>query len=382
MRKLWLIFAQSATVTLAVVFVLSLLRPDLIPLRSQVVPVTEAPSQTAALSGDKQGVQSLSKAARKAMPSVVNISTSKEVSVPTYPFLEDPSLRRFFDERFKGQRQKQYSLGSGVIVSPKGYILTNHHVIEAADEILIAFSDGRSAAAKVVGADPETDLAVLRVKLDNLPAITFGRAEQVRVGDFVLAIGDPFGVGQTVTMGIISATGRSRLGINTFENFIQTDAPINPGNSGGALVDTNGDLLGINTAIVSKSGGSQGIGFSIPVSLARNVMDQLIRTGSVTRGWIGVEVQDLTPALAESFRAFEKHGALVADTVRGGPAERAAVRPGDLLVAVNGQPVSDSASMLNLIAELQPGQEATLNVLREKQELALKVTVGRRPKPQ
>jgi serine protease DegQ len=382
MRKLWLIFAQSATVTLAVVFVLSLVRPDLNPLRSQVVPVTEAPSRNAALSSDRQGVQSLSKAARKAMPSVVNISTSKDVSVPAYPFLEDPSLRRFFDERLKGQRQKQYSLGSGVIVSPKGYILTNHHVIEAADEILIAFSDGRSAAAKVVGADPETDLAVLRVKLDNLPAITFGRAEQVRVGDFVLAIGDPFGVGQTVTMGIISATGRSRLGINTFENFIQTDAPINPGNSGGALVDTNGDLLGINTAIVSKSGGSQGIGFSIPVSLARNVMDQLIRTGSVTRGWIGVEVQDLTPALAESFKAFEKRGALVADTVRGGPAERAAVRPGDLLVAVNGQPVSDSASMLNLIAELQPGQEATLNVLREKQELALKVTVGRRPKPQ
>lgn len=266
-------------------------------------------------------------------------------------------------------------------MSPEGYILTNQHVVDGADQIEVALADGRTATAKVIGIDPETDLAVLKINLPDLPTITLGRADQARVGDVVLAIGNPFGVGQTVTMGIISALGRNHLGINTFENFIQTDAPINPGNSGGALVDVNGNLLGINTAIYSRSGGSLGIGFAIPVSTARTVLESIITTGSVTRGWIGVEPQDVTPEIAESFGLQQKSGAIVAGVLQGGPADKAGIRPGDILVSVNGEDIGDTTKLLNVVAQIKPGATAKVHVVRKGKELNLNVVIGKRPPP-
>lgn len=378
MRRLWLIFAQSATVALGVLFVISLLRPELLPWRS--AGSSSVLIQEVAPHAGAQKLTPLNSAVKKAMPSVVNIFTSKEVSIPRHPLMDDPIFRHFFGDRPDAEPQRQSSLGSGVIVSREGYILTNHHVVEAADEIEVALSDGRTATAKVIGTDPETDLAVLRIDLPNLSAITFGRAEEAQVGDVVLAIGNPFGVGQTVTMGIISALGRSHLGINTYENFIQTDAAINPGNSGGALVDSNGNLIGINSAIFSKTGGSLGIGFAIPVSLVKQIMEQIIQHGIVTRGWIGVEVQDITPELAESFKLPSSSGAMIAGILRGGPADKAGIKPGDILQAVNGKPVEDSAAMLNHISALEPGKPATLKIRRDKSELTLQVSVGKRPK--
>ena len=385
MRKLWLIFAQFTTVALALLLVVQTLRPDLLPARAANGTVTITETRGQARGKDSVATAktfgSYSTAARMAMPSVVNIFTSKEVKLPRHPFMNDPLFRRFFGDQLDGETQRASSLGSGVIVGAEGYILTNHHVIEAADEIEIALNDGRQAKAVIVGNDPESDLAVLKVELKNLPAVTFGRLDQVNVGDVVLAIGNPFGVGQTVTLGIVSALGRSHLGINTFENFIQTDAAINPGNSGGALVDANGNLIGVNTAIYSRSGGSMGIGFAIPVSLARQVMEEIIATGSVTRGWIGVEVQDITPDLAESFKLKNSKGVLIAGVVKSGPADRAGVKPGDILVEVEGKPVPDSSAMLNLVAAAQPGKVATLKVVRNGASMAVKLTVGKRPKP-
>jgi len=343
-----------------------------------VAPVrTEAAPAAAGLAR----AESFHEAVRRSSPAVVNIFSSKEVRAQRNPLLNDPLFRRFFGEQFGDDTQRATSLGSGVIVSPSGYILTNHHVVETADEIEVALSDGKKLLAKVVGNDPETDLAVLRVNADKLPAIAFGESEQLRVGDAVLAIGNPFGVGQTVTSGIVSALGRSGLHINTFENFIQTDAAINPGNSGGALVDARGNLVGINTAIYSRSGGSMGIGFAIPVSTAKMVMEQIIRSGTVTRGWIGVEVQEITPALAESFKLPDARGAIIAGVLRGGPADKAGVKPGDVLTAIDGAPVSDPQNMLNLVAALQPGSAAKLALQRQAQGLEVSVMVGRRPKP-
>ena len=269
-------------------------------------------------------------------------------------------------------------------MSEEGYILTNSHVVEAADEIEIALADTRRAKARVIGTDPDTDLAVLKIDIPKLPAILFGQSDQARVGDVVLAIGNPFGVGQTVTAGIISAVGRSQLGINTFENFIQTDAAINPGNSGGALVDSTGQLLGINTAIYSRTpgGASLGIGFAIPASTAKQVLEQIMQNGQVTRGWIGVGVQDMTRELSESFKLPEIRGALITEVFRGTPADKAGVKLGDILIAVEGQPVTDSSSMLNLVAALNPGKQATLKVVRSQQETEVKVIVGRRPQQQ
>jgi serine protease DegQ len=314
------------------------------------------------------------------MPAVVNIYTSTAARQPNNPMLDDPFFRKFFGDRFNAQQEKQVSLGSGVIVSSQGYILTNNHVVEAADEIEIALADGRKADAKLVGTDPETDLAVIKIDLKDLPAITFGPLDQTKVGDVVLAIGNPFGVGQTVTMGIVSALGRNHLGINTFENFIQTDAAINPGNSGGALVDINGNLLGINTAIYSRSGGSLGIGFAIPVTTVKTVMDSIIKTGQVVRGWIGVEPQNITPELAESFNLTKKSGTIIAGILKGGPADKAGMKPGDILIAVEGKPLTDTTDMLNMIAQLTPGSKARMTVLRRNQEQSLDVTVGKRPK--
>ena len=380
MRKLWLIFAQAVTISLAALFVVVTLRPDLVSWTGHnggIVTVREASDGPR----DRPGFVSLSPAAKKAMPSVVNIFTSKDVKVPRHPFMDDPLFKRFFGDQLDGDTQHSSSLGSGVIVGPEGYILTNHHVVEAADEIELALADGRKAPAKVVGTDPETDLAVLKVDLAGLPAVTFGNPDKLSVGDVVLAIGNPFGVGQTVTMGIVRALGRSHLGISTFENFIQTDAAINPGNSGGALVDASGNLVGINSAIYSRSGGSLGIGFAIPANLAKQVMEQIVRTGAVTRGWIGVEVQDLSAELAESFKLSNIHGTLIAGVLRGGPADRAGIKPGDILVAVESNEVLDSTSMLNLVAAPEPGKQATLKILRNRNEMSVKVSVGKRPKP-
>jgi len=381
MRKLWLIFAQTATVAVGVLFVITALKPEWLG-RSATSPQVVELRQAATVPGVPARAASYSDAVRKAVPAVVNIFTSKEIKTPRHPFLNDPLFRHFFGNRLEDEPQRAASLGSGVIVSSKGYILTNHHVVEAADEIEVALADGKKLRARAVGSDPETDLAVLQVEGGSLPAITFGEADALRVGDVVLAIGNPFGVGQTVTMGIVSALGRSQLGINTFENFIQTDAAINPGNSGGALIDTAGNLVGINTAIYSRSGGSMGIGFAIPASSARNVMEQIIQTGSVVRGWIGVEAQEITPEIAESFRLSSTNGVLIAGVLKGGPAERAGLKPGDILVAIEGSPVKDPNSMLNLVAALVPGKPAAIRLRRESKDMEIQVTVGKRPTQQ
>ena len=376
MQKYWLSFAQIVTalvLVLAAFLALNQFFPGLLPVDQAAVTIREVAS-----GGHAPAISTYADAATKSQPSVVNIFTSKQVRAPLNPLLEDPFFRRFFGH-IESQPQRVNNLGSGVVVSQDGYILTNHHVIEAADEIQVALADGRSVPAELVGSDPETDLAVLRVRENGLHAITFSAPESLKVGDVVLAIGNPFGVGQTVTMGIVSALGRSHLGINTFENYIQTDAAINPGNSGGALVDAAGNLVGVNTAIFSKSGGNLGIGFAIPVSIARQVMEQIISHGSVVRGWVGVEVQDITPDIAESFAYKGDKGALIAGVLRGGPAERGGVRPGDILLTVNDKPVEDSSSLLYLIANLKPGEKANLRVLREQKELRLLVTIEKRP---
>ena len=379
MRRLWLIFAQATTVAVALLFVVSTFRPEWLPSRGGV-PIVSVPASTSSAPAAGREA-SYHDAVRRAMPSVVNIFTSKEIRSPRHPLLNDPIFRRFFGEQLPDEAQRASSLGSGVIVSASGYVLTNHHVVEAADEIEVALADGKRLLAKVVGNDPETDLAVLRVNAESLPAITFGAAENVRVGDVVLAMGNPFNFGHTVTLGIVSALGRSGLGVSTFENFIQTDAAINPGNSGGALIDASGNLVGINTVIYSGTGGSMGIGFAIPVSTAKMVLEQIVKSGSVTRGWIGVEVQEISPPVAESFRLGNTRGALIAGVLRGGPADKGGVKPGDVLVEVQGKPVADPAGMLNLIAALAPGQPAKLKLKRQGQDVDATVTVGRRPKP-
>ncbi len=375
MRKLWLAFAQLTTalaLLLSAVLVLDRVFPGLLPNSSPSVTIREATQQATA-----PAVASYAEAARKSLPSVVNINTTKQVTVPAHPLLDDPFFRRFFGS--EARRQQVSNLGSGVIVSKDGFILTNHHVIEAADEIQVSLPDGRTLPAELVGTDPETDLAVLRVRQTGLKAITFAKPDSVRVGDVVLAIGNPFGVGQTVTMGIVSGLNRSHLGINTFENFIQTDAAINPGNSGGALVDTAGNLVGINTAIFSRNGGNMGIGFAIPVSLASQVMQQIIAHGSVTRGWVGIEVQDITPEIAESLDLPNTQGALIAGVLRGGPADKAGIRPGDVLISVNDKPVADSSALLNLIAALPPGKLAALGLIRKQTKMQIMVKVDKRP---
>jgi serine protease DegQ len=373
MRKLWLLFAQTVTIALALYFVYTAVqRPAVLPKPAPVAANTAVLADASA----PPSPGSYRAAASRAMPAVVNILTTKAVR-KRHPLSRDPFFKRFFGDR--DEEDDQNSLGSGVIVSPQGYILTNYHVVEAADEIQVVLPDGRKAAAKMVGTDPETDLAVIRIELDKLPVVTLGQVEQAKVGDVVLAIGNPFGVGQTVTMGIISALGRNNLHINHFENFIQTDAAINFGNSGGALIDTQGNLLGINSAIYSQTGGSVGIGFAIPVSTARSVLNAIIKDGHVVRGWIGVESQEITPELAHSFGLDRDSGAIIAGVVRNGPADKAGMRPGDILLSVDGKPVKDTNEMLNLIAQLSPGGQSTMRILRKSRESDLQLTVGKRP---
>lgn len=381
MRRFWLLFAQTVTIALALYFVYGALRPasrvQQLGSAAKPVPVVETASSSLAPGSYRD-------AAARAMPAVVNILTLQVPKRGAHPLARDPFFKRFFGERDpdgEDDEDLKNSLGSGVIVSHEGYVLTNNHVVEGADEIEVVLTDGRKAPAKVVGLDPETDLAVIKINLDKLPVIVLGQSELARVGDVVLAIGNPFGVGQTVTMGIISALGRNNLHINSFENFIQTDAAINFGNSGGALVDTRGNLIGINTAIYSQSGGSVGIGFAIPVSTAKTVMEAIIKDGHVVRGWIGVETQDITPELAQSFNLQRSSGAIIAGVVRNGPADKAGIVPGDILLTVEGKPVADTTEMLNLIAQLPPGGKAKMTVLRKNREAALDVMVGKRPLP-
>jgi len=382
MRKFWLLFAQATTIGLAMLFIINTLKPGLLPnaARSGVVTLYETAQDT----GSKIPTSGFSTAAKKVMPAVVNVFTTSTVKVPNNPFMDDPRFRFFFGEQGDNTATEQNSsLGSGVIVSHDGYILTNHHVVDAADQIEVALTDGRTAKGRVIGSDPDTDLAVIKIELPggDLPAITFGHADQAQVGDIVLAVGNPFGVGQTVTMGIVSALKRNHLGLNTFENFIQTDAAINPGNSGGALVDVNGNLIGINSAIYSPNGGSLGIGFAIPVSTAKKIMEQIIQSGSVTRGWVGVAVQELTPELAESFKLGNVQGVLISEVMRGSPADLAGIKAGDILTTVDNKPLSDSNTMLETISSLPPGKIAVLKLLRSQREVVVQVKVGKRPRP-
>ena len=374
MKRIWLLFSQTVTVLVAAYFVVATLQPDWIrkgAIRSGAgIALIEAPP--AASGYVPPG--SLSGAARKASPAVVSINTS--TAPARDPRSNDPWFRFFFGDM---GNEPQTGLGSGVIVSPDGYILTNNHVVEGADEIDVTLSDSRRARARVVGTDPETDLAILKVELDKLPVIVLGNSDELAVGDIVLAIGNPFGVGQTVTSGIVSALGRSQLGINTFENFIQTDAAINPGNSGGALVDMNGNLLGINTAIYSRSGGSLGIGFAIPVSTARMVLDGIVREGKVTRGWIGVEPNELSPELAETFGVKATEGVIITGVLQDGPAAVGGIRPGDVIVQVAGKPVTNVAGLLSSVAALRPGEAAPFQVQRGNRMLDLELTPGVRP---
>jgi len=378
MKRLWLVFAQTVTVLMAAYFVVATLKPEWLkrPGLPTVVPVLE--SATGRADAGTGSVPGFRAAAQAASPAVVSINTSK--AVDNHPQSNDPWFRFFFGDQ--GQAQPQTGLGSGVIVSPAGYILTNNHVIEEADQIEVVLNDGRKSSAQVIGTDPETDLAILKVDLAELPVITLGNSDELQTGDPVLAIGNPFGVGQTVTSGIVSALGRTQLGINTFENFIQTDAAINPGNSGGALVDTHGHLMGINTAIYSRSGGSMGIGFAIPTSTARSVMEAIVRDGQVTRGWIGVEPQDLTPELAESFGLQTGTGVIITGVLQNGPAAQAGIRPGDVVTAVGGKPVNSVAQLLSAVAALKPGSAATLDVVRKDGKSQLQVTPGKRTPPQ
>lgn len=376
MRKIWILFTQTVTVLLALYFVVATLKPqwlDRKPRLASVVPILEAPADAASAPDSRV---SFRQAAHVASAAVVSISTS--TAPQRNPQSNDPWFRFFFGDQGQGSSQPQSGLGSGVVVSPAGYILTNNHVIEGADDIEVMLNDGRVVKASVIGTDPETDLAVLKVNLDNLTAITLGNSDALEVGDPVLAVGNPFGVGKTVTSGIVSALGRSQLGINTFENFIQTDAAINPGNSGGALVDVNGHLVGINTAIYSRSGGSMGIGFAIPTSTARAVMESIVQDGQVTRGWIGVEPRELSPELAETFGIPAKSGVIITGVLQNGPAAEAGVRPGDLILAVNGKAVNSVAELLTQVAALKPGVKAELQINRRQAEATLTVVPGRR----
>ncbi len=377
MRKYWLIFAQASTVVLAFLFVLNTFKPHWLPNneRAQPSPLASGPS-------DKDVVPapvangSFRYAVRKAMPAVVSIQT--EQSEPAGGG-EDPWFRFFFGD--KDSEEPKVEQGSGVIVSPDGYVLTNFHVVEGADVLKVSLTDKRSAAAKIVGTDPDSDLALLKIELPNLPAIVIGNSDSLQVGDQVLAIGNPFGVGQTVTSGIISGLGRTQLGINTYENFIQTDAAINPGNSGGALIDLEGRLLGINSAIYSRSGGSMGIGFAIPTSLAMQVMEALRSKGKITRGYIGIDPQELTPELAATFGLADNiRGVIITGLAQHGAAMKAGMRPGDVLLEADGKTMENPGQLLNAVAAMQPGKAYPLVILRQGQRITLEVVPQERPK--
>jgi serine protease DegQ len=382
LRRLWLLFAQATTVGLAALFIVATLRPEWLRGAPGVIPTPVGNVSIQQIAPPDSGnrtpsTSSYADAARRAMGAVVSVYTTKEMRPGKN---EDSIADRFFGGR-RHPNERTFNLGSGVIATADGYVLTNNHVVEAAEQIAVKLPDGREVDAHLVGADPESDLAVLKVGLDSLPAITFGRSENLRVGDVVLAIGNPFDVGQTVTMGIVSALGRNDLRINPYENFIQTDAAINQGNSGGALIDASGTLVGINSAIFSRTGDSVGIGFAIPTSLVTQVMDQLIKNGKVTRGYFGVEPDDVTPELAEMLKLPEAKGVVVRGVQRSAPAGKAGMEPLDVILTINGQAVVNTPGMLTQIAQLAPGTVAKVKVLRKGREAEIDVTVGERPPP-
>ena len=383
LKRFWLLFAQACTLCVAALFVVATLRPDLLSrYAGRTGPVVLTQESPAAAPPATSSPHTLAAAARKATPAVVNIYTVKDVR-PRNSLLDDNAFRQAFpDLAERLPQRKQNSLGSGVIVSPDGYVLTSNHVVAGADDIQLVLADGRVLKARIRGTDPESDLAVLKADATGLPSITFGSLERVEVGDPVLAIGNAYGFGHTVTSGIVSALGRTSLGINRYEDFIQTDAPINPGNSGGALVDANGSLIGVNSAIYSQSGGSMGIGFAIPVSLARTVLEQIIQNGEVTRGWLGVEPQDLTADLARALALERVDGVLIRSVQRGGPADSAGIAPRDVVVEIAGKPTRDTPTLLARIAELKPGSTVKLVVVRANAPVDVDVTIGKRPKVQ
>lgn len=383
MKRTWLLFSQTVTVLVAAYFVVVTLQPQWLAKGTPIggISVIEVPANAPRLPEAAPAIRGFASAAKLASAAVVSINTSKAAT--KNPNINDPWFKFFFGDQNPGEPQA--GLGSGVIVSSSGYILTNNHVVEGADEIQVNLNDTRKAKAKVIGTDPDTDLAILKIELDKLPVIILGNSDALQVGDQVLAIGNPFGVGQTVTSGIVSALGRNQLGINTFENFIQTDAAINPGNSGGALVDVNGNLMGINTAIYSRSGGSMGIGFAIPVSTAKQVLEGIVKDGQITRGWIGVEPQDLNAELAEAFKlkpeAARAGGVIITGVLQNGPAAQAGIRPGDVVTAVNGKPVGSVSQLLTAVAGLKPGTPAPFMVLRDDGLVEVAVTPGQRERP-
>ena len=384
MKRTWLLFSQTVTILVAAYFVVATLQPQWLNKRATIggVSVIEAPASSQPRSTVSTGaVSNFAQAAKIASAAVVSINTSK--AAVKNPQMNDPWFRFFFGDQNSGEAQA--GLGSGVIMSSSGYILTNNHVVEGADEIEVVLNDTRKTRAKVIGTDPDTDLAILKIELDKLPVIVLGNSDELQVGEPVLAIGNPFGVGQTVTGGIVSALGRNQLGINTFENFIQTDAAINPGNSGGALVDVNGNLLGINTAIYSRSGGSMGIGFAIPVSTAKQVLEGIVTEGQVTRGWIGVEPQELNAELIDAFKlkpeAAKAGGVIITGVLQNGPAAQGGIRPGDVIMAVDGHPVRNVSQLLTAVAALKPGTPAPLKVLRGDGPVDISVTPAQRQRP-
>jgi len=383
MRRLWLVFAQAVTVCIAILFVVTTLRPDWLQGASRVVVPPSV--QTGGSRADPVGIAqqapgSYAVAVAAAAPAVANIHTTKRTQVSRIPLPPDPAMRKFF-EQMPGfnQSQQTTNLGSGVVVSATGHVLTNFHVIEGADEIVVALTDGRQAVAKVIGVDADSDLAVLKIELKDLPVLVFSSLESPRVGDVVLAIGNPFGVGQTITMGIVSALGRAGLGINTYENFIQTDAAINPGNSGGALIDTQGRLVGINTAIYSKSGGSLGIGFAIPAEAAQKVMSQIVTFGFVKRGWLAIEPQDMTADLARAFGLERAGGVIIAGMMRDGPAAKGGLKVGDIIQTIDGKPINDTQRLMARIAAKTPGDLLELGIYRNGRTQTLALTAGLRP---
>ena len=381
MRRLWLLFAQAVTVCIAVLFVVTTLRPDWLGVKPQL----RSPNGAVGLlpstdSNASQAPGSYAGAVSAAAPAVVNIHTTKRATVSRIPLPPDPVMRKFF-EQMPGfnQTQQTTSLGSGVVVSAKGHVLTNLHVIEGADEIVVALTDGRQAVAKVLGVDADSDLAVLQVEMSQLPVLGFASLDPPKIGDVVLAIGNPFGVGQTITMGIVSALGREGLGINTYENFIQTDAAINPGNSGGALVDTLGRLVGINTAIYSRSGGSLGIGFAIPAVAAQKVLSEIVTFGFVKRGWLGIEPQDMTADLARAFGLERVRGVIIAGIMRDGPGAKGGLKVGDIVQTIAGQPINDTQRFMARIAANAPGETVELGIYRNGRTQTLTMTLGQRP---
>ncbi len=388
MKKLWLIFAQAVTVCVAALFVLTTLKPAWL---NQTPLLAPAPAAAPMINYDAPRTQiatapiaSFADAAQRSSKAVVNVFTKQKRS-KVAAGVNDPFFKFFFGDKVPRPPEDGNSLGSGVIVRSDAagdtIVITNNHVVDGADAIELVLNDGRRVQATVVGTDPETDVAVLRVQLANAPVIEWGNLLDVRVGDAVLAVGNPFGVGQTVTQGIVSALGRNHLGINTFENFIQTDAAINPGNSGGALTDSNGRLIGINTAIYSKDGGSLGIGFAIPVTTVKQIMEQLLKNGSVTRGFIGVNPEDLSPDARSEFGiAAQIEGCLLIGVQSGSPAAAGGLQKGDVVQAISGAVVKDRTGLLNAIAGTAPGSTVAMQVWRAGKTLTLNVTVGKRPK--